>query len=147
MGLNPRLVLFPVFGMFALILLVQFALMQTRGAALKKHGASMDELCTDARADQIFTGIEKVGENFIVLFEVPVLFYTVSILIYITGMVDSFYIGCGWAYVALRAVHSLIHITYNRVTHRFLAFLCSNLILWAMWFRLGYQLLSGSYPQ
>lgn len=38
-----------------------------------------------------------------------------------------------WAYVALRAVHSVIHITYNGVTHRLVAFALSNVVLIALW--------------
>ena len=35
--------------------------------------------------------------------------------------------------MALRALHSLIHVTYNRVTHRFLAYVASTLLLFGMW--------------
>ena len=38
-----------------------------------------------------------------------------------------------WAYVALRIVHSLIHLSYNHVLHRFLAFATSNVVLLGIW--------------
>ena len=39
--------------------------------------------------------------------------------------------------VAFRAIHSLVHCTYNRVMHRFSAYLVAALALWAMWVRLA----------
>ena len=38
-----------------------------------------------------------------------------------------------WLYVAVRLVHSMIHLTYNRVYHRLTAFLTSQFILVAIW--------------
>ena len=35
--------------------------------------------------------------------------------------------------MALRALHSLIHVTYNRVVHRFLVYVASTLLLFGMW--------------
>ena len=33
----------------------------------------------------------------------------------------------------LRAIHSLVHTIYNRVTHRFLAYAVSTLFVFVMW--------------
>jgi hypothetical protein len=38
-----------------------------------------------------------------------------------------------WAYVALRCAHSYIHVTYNRVMHRFLVYATSTVLLFALW--------------
>ncbi len=38
-----------------------------------------------------------------------------------------------WAYVALRLVHSAVHLTYNRLFHRLLSFAASNFALMALW--------------
>lgn len=38
-----------------------------------------------------------------------------------------------WAYVAARVVHTMIHLTYNRVYHRLTAFLTSQAVLIVMW--------------
>jgi hypothetical protein len=42
-------------------------------------------------------------------------------------------VSAAWAYVALRGLHSLIHVTYNRVVHRFLVYAASTLLLFGMW--------------
>jgi hypothetical protein len=42
-------------------------------------------------------------------------------------------LSLAWGFVMLRAVHSLVHTTYNRVTHRFLAYAVSTVFVFAMW--------------
>jgi len=66
-----------------------------------------------------------------------VLFYAGVVLAYTAGSVDSLLLGLAWAYVVLRWLHSLIHISYNRVMHRFTAYFLSSLVLWAFWLALG----------
>jgi len=73
------------------------------------------------------------ADNFRNLFEVPVLFYLLCVALALTGGSAPGYVAAAWAYVALRAVHSLIHVTYNRVVHRFLVYVSSTLLLFGMW--------------
>ncbi len=80
-------------------------------------------------------GLERsaAADNFRNLFEVPVLFYVLCIALVLNGGSTPAYVRAAWAYVALRAVHSLIHVTYNRVVHRFLVYVTSTLLLFGMW--------------
>jgi hypothetical protein len=39
-------------------------------------------------------------------------------------------------------LHSLVHCTYNRVIHRFTAYLASSLVLMLMWIRLALYVLT-----
>ena len=73
------------------------------------------------------------ADNFRNLFEVPVLFYLLCVALALNGGATPGLVGAAWGYVFLRAVHSLIHVTYNRVTHRFLAYVASTLLLFGMW--------------
>ncbi len=73
------------------------------------------------------------ADNFRNLFEVPVLFYALCIAIAVTGGSTPRFVTAAWAYVGLRALHSLIHVTYNRVTHRFLVHASSTVLLFVMW--------------
>ena len=75
----------------------------------------------------------QAADNFRNLFEVPVLFYVLCIAIVQNGGSTPGLVAAAWAYVALRALHSVIHVTYNRVTHRFLAYAASTLLLFGMW--------------
>ena len=40
-----------------------------------------------------------------------------------------------WIYVALRLVHSLVHVTSNRIILRLLFFAASNVVLLTLWIR------------
>lgn len=88
-----------------------------------------------ARARDAAGRLEKsaAADNFRNLFEVPVLFYVLCIALALNGGSTAGFVSAAWAYVGLRALHSLIHVTYNRVIHRFLVYVTSTLLLFGMW--------------
>lgn len=73
------------------------------------------------------------NRNYMNLLELPVLFYTAALMYAISGKVDSLVLTLAWCYVGCRTVHSLIHLTYNHVLHRLVAFTVGNLVLIAFW--------------
>jgi len=73
------------------------------------------------------------NRNLMNLLEMPLLFYVVCTAFYVTGRVAPGVVSLAWIYVGLRLAHSLIHLTYNRVFHRFLVFASSNIVLLVMW--------------
>jgi hypothetical protein len=75
----------------------------------------------------------QAADNFRNLFEVPVLFYALAAIALATSHTPGWLVNGAWAYVALRALHSLIHCTYNKVMHRFAAFLASFALLVGLW--------------
>jgi hypothetical protein len=83
------------------------------------------------------------NRNYMNLLELPVLFYVVCLIILVTGGASPAMLNTAWAFVALRVVHSLIHLTYNRVMHRFAAFLASNMALLLLWVLAGMRVFAG----
>ncbi len=81
------------------------------------------------------------ADNFRNLFELPVLFFAICPALYVTGHVTAVQLGLAWAFVLFRCAHSLIHVTYNRVLHRFRAYLLSMVCVFAMWAAFAVQLL------
>lgn len=77
----------------------------------------------------------KVNNNYNNLLEIPILFYVVSILIYVTDSTDTIYLIMSWLYVGTRYIHSYIHTTYNNVRHRRIPFLFGTFILIIEWGR------------
>lgn len=77
--------------------------------------------------------VALANRNYMNLLELPVLFYAVCGALYVTGTVDGLALGLAWTYVAVRAVHSLVHLTYNGVVHRLALFAVSNFVLMALW--------------
>jgi len=73
------------------------------------------------------------NRNYMNLLELPMLFYVVAILYFVTSQVDLPALVLAWAYVALRALHSFVHLTYNNVMHRLAMFATSNVVLLGLW--------------
>jgi hypothetical protein len=82
------------------------------------------------------------NRNYMNLLELPMLFYVVCLLLYVTAGASRVAIFVAWAYVALRVVHSLIHLTYNHVLHRLAAFTLSNVALVSLWVIAGVHVAS-----
>ena len=87
-----------------------------------KYGESENVPCDVALPNRIFMN----------LVEVPLLFYILCILFFVTGNVDSAALSLAWLYCALRFVHSIVYLTYNHVVHRFAVFITSNFVVVAM---------------
>ena len=73
------------------------------------------------------------NRNYMNLLELPLLFYVVSVLLYVTAGASLAAIVLAWAYVGLRMIHSVVHLTYNHVIHRLTAFALSNVALVSLW--------------
>jgi hypothetical protein len=67
------------------------------------------------------------------LLELPVLFYVICLIFYVTNGVDLTVIELAWAYVGFRLAQTLIHITYNNVLHRLTMFGIGNFVLISLW--------------
>jgi hypothetical protein len=76
------------------------------------------------------------NRNLMNLLELPLLFYIACLTLYVTKTVDQASLYLAWLYVALRAAHSLVHLTYNKVFHRLSVYAASNVVLAMIWIRL-----------
>ena len=84
------------------------------------------------------------NRNYMNLLELPVLFYVVCVLLYVTAGASTVAVAVAWAYVALRLVHSAIHLSYNRVVHRLAVFALSNVALGLLWIMAALHIARGS---
>ena len=82
----------------------------------------------------------QVANCFSNQFEIPVLFYVVTILALITRQVDLLFVALSWLFVILRYVHAFIHTTSNRVPRRGLVYGLGVLVLIALWVELALRL-------
>lgn len=74
-----------------------------------------------------------VSQNYSNLLELPVLFYTVCVVAIVLNQSAEYFVIHAWVYVALRYIHSYIHITYNHILHRLAIFGMSCFVLISMW--------------
>lgn len=138
--MNNALILQPLAVYLLLALIVSMRMGYLRVFAFRTQRLHPQNYALrDGRAT-LSPAAERTADHYQNLFEMPVVFVTACIVIYITGATDAFYVAAAWLYMALRLLHSMIHVTYNRVYHRFLAFLASFFPLAAIVLRLVYQL-------
>lgn len=135
-------ILYPAFAMFALTALVLLRLARLRVGAVGSGEVDVRFYRSYQQGEEP-EHIRVVTRHFINLFEVPVLFYVVLILAYVTKQQGAWLVGCAWAYVAARAAHSLVHLGGNDVLLRFRLYFLSNAILAILWGSLLVRLLKG----
>ncbi|MGD8576863.1 MAG: MAPEG family protein [Thiohalophilus sp.] len=123
----------PLLGMMLLTAAVWFYMYYLRLAFIVREKIDPQQAATTQQMLEIVpTRVNLPSENLINLFELPVLFYALCIYLYITGQVTPTYLVLAYCFFAFRVLHSVIHCTYNRVTHRFYTYAVSALVLWAM---------------
>jgi hypothetical protein len=140
---NPAM-LYPLFALAAwtLIVLLLIPVARVRSVRLREIGTDDFKYGESARVP---SHVSVPNRNYMNLLELPMLFYVVGILLYVTGGASYVAMFFAWAYVALRIAHSLIHLTYNQVLHRLAAFTLSNVALVVLWVLAGVHL-AGAWP-
>lgn len=76
-------------------------------------------------------------------FEVPVLFYALTILSIVTRHADLAFVILAWVFVLLRIIHASIHVTDNDVRRRGLTFIAATTVLMVMWIIFMLRILLG----
>jgi hypothetical protein len=140
--MESRLIFLPALAMAALTFVVWWRMYFLRIGEMTRERIHPQSVATSpAMAARVVD--TRGADNFRNLFELPVLFYLALVVAALTGQVNPATVGLAWAFVALRVVHSAIHCTYNKVMHRFYAYLAGGLVLWALWGVLAIGLLRG----
>ena len=73
------------------------------------------------------------SNNFNNLFQIPTLFYAAGCLIISLGIINQLTVVLSWLFVLSRVAHSYIHISYNHIIHRIIAFMSGNLCVFILW--------------
>ncbi len=126
-------ILWPVFALVALIFGVWVQIPFKRLAYIKATPPKRGDLATAEASRRYFAPVDHPANNLANLFEMPVLFFALAPLLILTRHAGHIEVALAWGYVALRAVHSIIHTGANVVRVRFLVYLASCVVLLAMW--------------
>ena len=73
-------------------------------------------------------------------FELPVLFFVAGLAAHSANLVDGPMLLLAWTFAILKAAHSIVHVTSNKLKHRFRLFAASLLVVLLMWFWLAIKL-------
>jgi hypothetical protein len=77
--------------------------------------------------------VMQVGNSFDNQLQLPVLFYVLVTLAWITRKADLLFVVISWVFVISRLVHARIHTTTNEMRVRFYAFATGAFVLLIMW--------------
>ncbi len=129
---SPTVMLMPMAAMVAVTAAVWVRLYFERIGEIRERRIRPQSLARAQDLQQILTRTQA-ADNLRNLFEMPVLFYALCLAATAAGVATPLLVDGAWAFVVLRAVHSLIHCTYNRVKHLFAVYAASSLLLFLLW--------------
>jgi hypothetical protein len=85
--------------------------------------------------------VTQIGNCYDSQFQLPLLFYVVVILAWVTRTADTLFVVLEWLFVLLRLAHAYVHTTSNHVPTRFKVFAAGMFVLIAMWILLAVKIL------
>lgn len=133
---EPIQMLFPIAGLYLLVVIVAAKMAMVRKQAVKSGTVPVNYFKVYSADIKIPEEVEIPARNYTNLFELPVLFYVVCILFFITNTSDAWSVGLAWIFVLSRYVHSYVHISGNKVMVRMRVFMLGMLtvlVLFSLW--------------
>ena len=112
--MQPELIFVPIINMLWLSLAV-FAFgttLRLKSIVIDKKNKEEDFKIPTFENNEL---IQNSQRNLTNLFEFPVFFYAVCIMIYVTGTVDEYFLLLASWFFWLRVLHSITHIFYNKI--------------------------------
>jgi len=122
----------PVMALVAWSLVIWVWMYVQRIPAMQKAGVKPQEARFPGSLDKLPDMARQAADNYNHLMEQPTIFYAAALAIQVAGHADAIGVKLAWAYVIVRALHSLLQVTVNLVPVRFLLFTVSTGVLAAM---------------
>ena len=144
--MSPDAIFGPFFAAMFLTLVVWVYMYARRIPFIVRSRLSPAQMRPEEFARLSPPAVANPSDNLKNLFELPTLFYALCLYLYVTRSVDLTGVLLAWCFVALRALHSLVHSTFNRVPLRFIVYAASSLPLWALFLRAAWHALVGHAP-
>ena len=122
----------PLLAVGALSLIALIRMFSLRAAAVRGHAVRFSYY----RAFQGTPEPEAVAaaaRHYNNLFEAPVLFYVGCIVAFEVSAVTPWMLVFAWGFVIARIAQSVVHLTWNNVNHRAIAFAICWLFIAALW--------------
>lgn len=135
--------LLPLLAQVLLTFIVMYIMLRKRVTEMKSKKIHPQRADVRTNSRELFIDAATASDNYLSLFESPLLFYIAILLTLVLMVQDYVIVALAWTFVILRYIHSFIHITYNRVLHRFSVFVVSSVVLFAIWVRLGWIIIQS----
>ena len=129
--MSVRFVLLPLFVEVLLTFGVMFGMMYFRASTLRRGETRLADI--SLREPNWPRRATQFGYAFANQFELPVLFYVLTILVIITRHADLLFVLLAWIFVLMRVLQAVVHVTNNNVRMRGAYYGVGALILFIMW--------------
>lgn len=126
-------ILWPTFALAGLTFVIFLVMFVTRFGHIRANPPTAEDFATGEAALRYFTPVEMPANNYRNLFEMPVLYFALVPLLLLTSQDSHVQVVLAWIYVALRYLHSFVHAGRGKVPVRAMLFVCSAVVLSAMW--------------
>lgn len=124
--------IYPMFAMVTLTLVIGVLAFIVRVASVKNGTVDpRDYKLMDAESYP--DAVTKTTRSLSNQFEIPVLFYVACLSFLALDISTTSALVLAWVFVAFRVVHAGIHLSYNLLLHRILAFWLSVFSVLALW--------------
>lgn len=135
-------ILLPPVALALLTAIVFGRMYKDRIAEIRARRIHPQQLATARQGMETLQNVAS-SDNYRNLFEAPVLFYVLCGFLAITQLTTVLLLACAWGYVFLRAAHTFVHLTNNKVIRRFQLFFASSIVLFVMWALFAVRLLTA----
>ena len=125
-------ILLPPTALVVLTGFVWLPLGSDRLGEMRSRRIHPQQVATSKQMSETMRNVQS-ADHFRNLFEVPVMFYALCAFLAITRLTTLLLLACAWGYVVLRAAHTYVHLTSNKVVRRFQVFVASTIVLYVMW--------------
>lgn len=129
--MSIRTVLLPLFVQVALTFVLMFWMGALRVSAVRRGEVHPRDIAL--REPAWPRRLLQVQYAFHNQLELPMLFYVLTILAWITRFADFLFVVLAWVFVLLRIGHAYVHVTDNNVPRRGLVFIAGAVVLTVMW--------------
>ena len=136
-----QMILLPLFVHVVLTFVLLFWMAGLRTGALRRGEVRVDEVAL--REPNWPRSTLAVANAYHNQLELPLLFYVLTILAYVTRHAGLLFVLLAWVFVVLRVFHAYVHVTTNKVPVRGPVFGASALVLAIMWAIYIAQILLG----
>jgi hypothetical protein len=122
----------PILALISWTFVMWIWLYATRIPAMRKAGVNPQEMARTGAKLSLPPEVSRVADNYNHLHEQPTIFYALALTAELSGAADNVSIMIGWAYVALRIIHSFVQATKNIIVLRFSIFAVASATLLAL---------------
>ncbi len=129
--MSLQMILLPLFVQVTLTLVLMFLMGTRRAQAIRNRQVRAEDV--SLREPNWPPRALQAAYAYNNQFELPVLFYLLTILVIITRQADLAFVLLAWVFVVLRILQAWVYITSNNIRYRGAYFAAGAIVLATMW--------------